>query len=275
MLVFFFGLFLGTVHLTGQGKDNSDGPPQLSVNLPKLTEVEVPTKEWKEISLPIDILLLTIEESEFLSCYAHLHNCFRSSLKELGYVYFGEIGNLRVALIRHEDGSTSPDESLICAKNAIIKLTPKAVFSVGICSALSPAKANLGDVVISSKLVTYAHSNTSPKLVTRAYKISTNEGAQDCGTKTHVISRAVDGWKAPLTNPDEREIKAHCGGVILSVSELVNSRKECEELMQVHPDAVAIEMEGGGEILKVHLLPSRHPILRLNADTENTSYLWV
>ena len=156
-------------------------------------------------------------------------------------MYFGKMGQLRVALLRY---SSTPGGATIVAKNAITKVKPKAVFSVGVCSALSPTKANLGDVVISSNLATYAH------------KIVTNEGVQPCGIRTpvsrdfsYVIRHAADGWKAPLQDPDAREVKVHCDGVILSGPEIVNARQRCEELIQLHPDATAIETEGEGEII--------------------------
>lgn len=232
--------------MTGQDDNTCKVPPQLSVNLPNCSDINAPFKKWSEVSLPVDILLLTVKDCEFSSCYSHLQNCFKSYLKELGYVYFGEIGKLKVALVKHQEGSTVPGGSIFAAKNAITRLRPKAVFSVGTCSALSPAKANLGDVVILTKLVTYAH------------KTITEEGVQDRGIKAPVsrdfsllIAHAADGWKAPLRDPSKHEVKVHRDCVMLSGPELVSAKKRCEELIRTYPDATAIEMDGEGKVISI------------------------
>ena len=171
-----------------------------------------------------------MKDCEFLSSFAYLENPFKSHSQEIGYVFFGKIGQLRVALLKCQ-GNTTPDGCAITTKDAITKLRPKAVFSVGVCGGLNPAKVCLGDVVITSKLATYSHSG----IRTLSSKAS-----------SYVIRNADDGWKAPLQDPDDREVKIHRDGVLLSVQE--PNRKMCEELIQCHSDAIAIEVEGEGEI---------------------------
>ena len=62
-------------------------------------------KPWEEaLLLPVDILLLTVEDCEFLSCVSHLNPGYiRSSHDNLGTVYFGLMGTgptLKIAVMK-------------------------------------------------------------------------------------------------------------------------------------------------------------------------------
>jgi len=67
----------------------------------------------KKLSLPIDILLLTVDKYGFLCCFHYLREVFRSFKLALGHVYFGEMGEsdsetLQVALIQCCEGGGQP-----------------------------------------------------------------------------------------------------------------------------------------------------------------------
>ena len=226
----------------------NDTPPPLSITIPKQKDLPTTSSPLEGVKIPVDFLLLTVKECEFLGCYHFLKNSFRSYDKRLGFVYFGEMGEdqspkLRVALMKCSEGSSVPGGSLVVAKNAVTILQPKAVFCVGVCLGLQCVKAKLGDVVVSSKLSQYAG------------KIVMDGGAQPMGGVRIPVSRdvsrlimhAADGWKAPLSNPSVREVQVHCGGEYLSGPEFVRSKSRCDELVAMHPEAMAIDMEGEGE----------------------------
>ena len=203
-------------------------PPELSVKLPKLSDLPTTSSHWGTVELPVDILLSTVEDCEFLSCFAYLNEPFKSYHKSIGYVYFGCMGGdqgkkIKVALMRCSKGPDVPGGSLSVSKDAILLLRPKAIFSVGACSGLNSKKVKLGDVVVSAKLITAAHK-TPP--------------SRDIG---NLIKHVADGWKAPLQNADEYNAKVHCDGVVLSISEANR------DMIRKHPEAIAVEMEGGGE----------------------------
>ena len=40
-------------------------PPQLSINLPKLSELSEAFIPWESVKLPTDVLLVTVKDSEF------------------------------------------------------------------------------------------------------------------------------------------------------------------------------------------------------------------
>ena len=229
-----------------------DTPPPLSITIPKQKDLPTTSSPLEGVKIPVDFLLLTVKECEFLGCYHFLKNSFRSYDKRLGFVYFGEMGEdqspkLRVALMKCSEGSSVPGGSLVVAKNAVTILQPKAVFCVGVCLGLQRVKAKLGDVVVSSKLSQYAG------------KIVMDGGAQPMGGVRIPVSRdvsrlimhAADGWKAPLSNPSFREVQVHCGGEYLSGPEFVRSKSRCDELVVMHPEATAIDMEGEGESIAI------------------------
>ena len=208
----------------------NDDPPPLSITLKELGDLPKKVKRWDTDDSAGDILLLTVEDCEFLACYHYLRDSFKSYEKSIGYFYFGKMGDneeesLKVALVKCPKESLDPGGSQTAAKNAITLLRPKATFLVGFCYSLNPDKAQLGDVVISSQLTIDHHKNPV---------------SRDAG---NLVRSAADGWKAPLQNPEAQKVKVHWDGEILSCSDLIGAEQQC----QLHPGAIAVEMEGKGE----------------------------
>ena len=222
-------------------------PPKINISLPEISELTQNFKRWKDVQLPIDILLLTVKDCEFLSCYYYINDPLRSYCKGLGHVYFGSFGEdqdvkLKVALMKCSEGCKVPGGALTVVKNAVTQLRPKAVFSVGHCSGMNQESTKLGDVVLSEKLTTYS------------YQKVTKDGKKFCGFTTPVsrdiaelIKCAGHGWNPPLENPKERKVEV-LSGEVLSGSEVVQAEWQQEELMKSFPGAIAIETEGEGKI---------------------------
>ncbi|XP_068700150.1 uncharacterized protein [Montipora foliosa] len=210
-----------------------DMPPKLRVKPPKQSDIPIAGKPLRNADLPIDILLLTVEDCEFLSCFSFLDRPFKRYKKEVGPIYFGYTGSngdqekLKVALMKCSKGAAVPGGSLTAVKNAVRVLSPKAVFSVGTCSGLSSDKVKLGDVVVSAKLTTAA-----------GFKSPVSRHVSD------LVRDAPYGWVAPLENPDELEVEVHCDGDILSQTQAV--RCGCADLHLQYPEAIAVETEGEG-----------------------------
>ena len=212
----------------------SKKPPQLSFKPKKPGDVPESRGKWSDDHLPIDILLLTsVESCDFLSCFSLLDQPFKCYKKEIGFVYFGRMGDvsdqekLKVALISCSKGAAAPGGPLTMVMHAVHILQPKAVFLVGTCISLGLEKARMGDVVISSKL-------------------TTAEGFKTPGSRLlgNLVRDAPYGWVAPLKNPGEWEIEVHCDGDILSQT----LREKCQNvnICEQYPGAVAIETEGEG-----------------------------
>ena len=203
-------------------------PPPLSIKVPKMRDLPNKSTPWSDVQLPVDILLLTVEDCELLACYTFLENSFKSYHQTLGYVYFGIMGEsgeeaLKVALMRCDKGSFGPGGSQNVIKNAVIKLRPKAAFSVGQCMGLNPKDTKLGDVVISSK-------NSTEQFTTPARK---NIGKLD--------------WNPPLKDPPgEETVQVHGDNDIFFGSLFITKQRRMSQSL-----AIAVESiwEGEGKII--------------------------
>ena len=207
---------------------------------------DIKAKNRKHADLPVDVLLLTVKNCEFLACYSELKNPYRCYFDDLGYVYFSDVSEsqeeVKVALLRCD--KTGPGGSLISVKNAATVLRPKAVISVGACSGLHPEKCRLGDVVVSAKLTTYA------------YKVVTNNQEQSTGMRSYVskrflnvIKNCADGWQAPLKNlADAEQVKVYTSAEVLTGPEQVISGQRRDQLAETNPQAIAMENEGEGRM---------------------------
>ena len=240
---------------TNYDSNNSDaGPPQLAAGLPSIRDV---TTTSKQPDLPVDILLVTVKDCEFLACYNELKDPFRCYFDGLGYVYFADVvgsqpGRVKVALMRCHEGSIGPGGSLTAVENAVRILRPKAVISVGACSGLNPDKTNLGDVVVSAKLTTYAS-----KVVTRNQEQWAGMSSHVSRRFLNIITNCADGWQPPLKKPEFREVKAHCNGEFLSGPEQIRAEWRRIELLERHHLATGVEMEGEGECMSLLEAPQQ------------------
>ena len=209
-------------------QESTGDPPQLIHSPPQMRDLPGKVVPLEDVQLPVDILLITVKEIEFLSCFFYLEDPVRIYDREsVGFVYTGHMGEhqekkLKVALIRSFKGGAVPGGSLATVKNAVPALNPKAVFSVGICTGLNRNQSKLGDVVVSAKLITSSHRPPAKK------------------DMANLLKHAGDGWKAPLQNPEVREVKVHCDG------EFVSGLEVTEQLVQQYPKAIAAESEGEG-----------------------------
>ena len=229
-----------------KNSDANEDPPQLSVKLPRMSDIKLQTKPWNYARLPVDILLLTVRDCEFSACYMHLNNPFRCWFDDVGFVYLedeneGQEEKVKVALLRCHEGSGVPGGSIVTTKNAVSVLMPKAVILVGTCSSLCPEETKLGDVVISAKLTTYGL-----KVVTNERELHNNIRTFASKRFLNLIKDAALGWEAPLKNPEDREVKIHSSGELLSVPEVINAEWRRKQLAENFPQAVAIDSEAEG-----------------------------
>jgi len=229
-----------------KNSDASEDPPQLGAKLPRMSDIQVPTKLRNHARLPVDILLLTVKDCEFSACYMHLNNPFRCWFDDVGFVYLedenkGQEEKVKVALLRFHEGSGVPGGSIVTTKNAVSVLKPKAVILVGTCSSLRPKETKLGDVVLSAKLTTYGL-----KVVTNERELHNNIRTFTSKRFLDIIKDAALGWEAPLKNPEDREVKIHSSGELLSVPEVINAESRCKQLTETFPQALATDSEAEG-----------------------------
>ena len=228
-------------------------PPEVIFNQLKNQDLPKSVTHFDDCQLPVDILLLTVEDCEFLSCLSYLNPGFcKTCHRDLGYVYLGDMGKderkQKVAVMSCYRGSASAGGSMVVVLNAVKVLRPKAVFCVGSCRSLDCNKVKLGDVVVSEKLITYGPCKiTEGGIEERGVKVPLKSGL------LKVMLRAGDGWQPPLKDLDAREVEIY-RGAFLSGPEEVIDRKRCEALLERFPEVVAIEREGEGKLFwPVHI----------------------
>lgn len=240
-----------TVTQKTDAETNIRKPPELHPNLDLLTPERLPSKSkpWRECELPVDFLLLTGEPCELLSCLSHLDktSICKSYKRAIGHVFFGQIGQpnelMKIAVM--ESYVEATDTSLTVLE-AVEELGPKAVFSVGFCGGLDDAKVNLGDVVISKMVRTYASVSVMEEGIT-----DRNIGVPVPPEIGGILKRADDSWIPPLKNPLELDLIRHKEGVFLSGPEEVNNKKRCHDLVKHFSDATAIERQGQGKRFEI------------------------
>ena len=246
-------LFVIALHAGGKRlEDNKDEPPEHTIVVPNLNDLPR-NEKCSDLWLRIDVLLVTVEVCEFLSCYAHLESPFKCYVDSVGtYVYFGQDeAETKIGLMRRDEVFIDPDSYLSAVKRAITALRPKVAISVGYCSGLNKLKTKLGDVVIPVEVTTYAN------------KMGLYGEEQFIGTRRLVsrrflqlINRMAYFWKAPLKSREVREVKVHSDGEILSGPEKVNTDERRDQLVQCYPRAVADEMEVEGKVDAYRKIPT-------------------
>ena len=240
------GLHSLSKNSSSDARNHVGDPPELNKVLLSFADIKAITKPSKDADLPVDVLLLTVTNCEFLACYSELKNPYRCWFDSLGYVYFSHVGEsqeeLKVALLRCYRNGIGPSGALVSVKNAASVLRPKAVISVGTCSGLNPAKSKLGDVVVSAKLATYAS-----KVVTSNQEQSTGMRSYVSKRFLDVIKNCADGWQAPLKNPEAQQVQVYTDAEFLSGPEQVRAEWRRDQLAETNPQAMAIENEGEGE----------------------------
>ena len=227
---------------TNYSSNNSDAsPPQLAVGLPSIKDFKT---TLKQPDLPVDVLLVTVKDCEFLACYNELKDPYRYYFVDVGYVYFNSVQSheVKVALLKFRAGFIDPGGSLTI-KNAVTILQPKAMISVGTCSGFNPDKTKLGDVVVSTKLTTYASQAIMEQKQLVGFRSYVNRRF------VSIISHCADGWLAPLKNPEDRLVQVHCNGELLSDPEQISAEWRRKELLDRHPQGAGVDTEGEGECM--------------------------
>ncbi|CAH3045206.1 unnamed protein product [Porites lobata] len=228
-------------------RNTASNPPEVTVTM--LTNRKLPktSERLDREQLPIDILLLTVKDCEFLACLSFLTGFSRMFQKGLGDVYIGNIGEMKIAVMKCKMGAAGPGGAAGVVRDAVKALTPKAVFCVGYCGGLQPVKVKLGDVVISEVLITYAPSKvTKDDIEERGHRVPLKPDL------ALVILNAAAGWSPPLWDPAELEVERVKRGALLSGPYDIDNNDVRKALLNRFPGAIAIEMEGEGVYSAAH-----------------------
>ncbi|XP_044174655.1 uncharacterized protein LOC122958157 isoform X2 [Acropora millepora] len=238
----------GAAAQSGSSGASLSNPPEVNFRVLKACDLPTDIVEQELVDVWIDILLLTVKDCEFLSCLSHLNPGYLATQKvTLGLVYLGEMGKgdvkLKVALIKCNEGAGGPHGSTIVVPKAVRALRPKAVICVGYCAGLKEKEVKFGDVIISSKLATFASTKvTGDGIIERGVRVPASP------LLSGILRYADYGWKAPLKNSEDLEVTVHKDDLLLSGPEVVSSDERRKELIKRYPNAIGVEMEGEGKI---------------------------
>ena len=149
------------------------------------------------------------------------------------YLELGELNQQRIWHMRCQMGSVGVGSSLQDITKAVNSLQPRAVIMVGIAMGANQEKQQIGEVLISRKLVLYEPARVG------AIEIIRGDRASASGFLLSRFQSAGVLWQpTPTVNVQ--------AGVILTGEKLVDDPKLREHLLQYEPEAIGIEMEGAG-----------------------------
>jgi nucleoside phosphorylase len=196
---------------------------------------------WRAVTNPmkaITVLVLTATDSE--------DDAFIKAVKSAGYTFVEYVGagesvgavyasgNTRqIIQVRSSAGSTGTSGSELTSSDAIEKLAPDYVLSVGICFGMKQKDQKLGDVLVSEKIVDY-----------EMVRVGRTDD-RDRGIRAPSAARLLSVSRQLAMKYDKTTMRV-VHGEIISGSKLVDSADLLNQLKASYPDAIGGEMEGTG-----------------------------
>jgi|GEM_PF-4007013 len=203
-------------------------------------------KHFREIQSLIEkglVLLVTATETETM----HLHQKMSPLPNEKGLIevkkenstyYVGLFGNFVVANVECGTmGATTSMGSTITVSNAINALQPKVVLMIGIAFGIDSEKQNIGDVLVSDKLIPYEIQRVS------ANKIIWRGGKPEANNSLRNSFKNIRLWDSQLPNSKTAALELTD---VLTGEKLVDNIDYRSELLSQFPTAKGGEMEGAG-----------------------------
>jgi nucleoside phosphorylase len=183
----------------------------------------------------ITLLIVTATKNEtkaFLDTFCKGESLLRKRTRGKTYYNLGMCGEAQVFLVQSEMGTMTPGGSLVTVYQAIEDLHPQAVIMGGIAYGLKPHAQQLGDILISTRILCY-----------EPQKIDLARGEIPRGDRVTVSRRMLDRFRSG--DLDWQGATIHFG-LILTGEKLVNDPKFRDWLLKEEPEAIGGEMESGG-----------------------------
>ena len=212
----------------------SQGPPDIHL----ISRRDVHAAEFSWNGKTVDVVLLTVNEREFLAAYEIIKDPSTALVGDLGPVYFGGVGKVEVALVESEMGANNILAAQEIGIKAVRLIKPKAIICLGVCFGLLEEKQNLGDLLISRNIQRYSQVrvNADGLRMPRGDSYLVN-------TELYKLFKdGQNGWNSQLSG---RSVKVHTG-TILSGPELIDNEKRRLELKTMYREALGGEMESEG-----------------------------
>lgn len=199
------------------------------------------TKHVERLRREVEVLLVTATASEKDALLARMSplrgeaGVLKGALGPATY-YIGQLGTHAVALTRCRAGSVGAGASKDAVADGCKIWQPRAVIMVGIAFGADPDKQKVGDVLVSTQIISYAERRQGEKSVFRGPRPESSRVLID-------RFQNVDRWT--FARPDG-SLCAVRPGPVLSGETLVDDLAFKAELVAAFPDAVGGEMEGRG-----------------------------
>ncbi|MFF2210880.1 phosphorylase family protein [Streptomyces antibioticus] len=204
------------------------------------TAAREPHRRLERRTMPTKLLLLVVTQDERDAVFEAVSsvNGTPPTPRYLGdrtVFDLGRISDVDLHVVQSEQASGGPAGSALVSASMLEHIRPDFFVMVGICCGLRPGKQRLGDVVVSSQLRMMDHQRVGdadgkPVITLRGDKVSAS------GLLLDRLRVAQVGWKGAAVH----------FGLMLSSSVLIDFAPHRDALVELEPDAVAAEMEGGG-----------------------------
>jgi nucleoside phosphorylase len=155
------------------------------------------------------------------------------------YHDLGIVSESRIFLALSEMGSSGVGGALQTTSKAIKSLNPNAVFMVGIAFGINNAKQTIGDVLVSEQLCLYDLQRQGKDIHLR-------------GDKPHASARLINYCRnTAIMHWPESGAKIQFG-LLLTGDKLVDNVDYRDQLLELEPESIGGEMEGGGLYVACH-----------------------
>ena len=212
----------------------SQGPPDIHL----ISRRDVHAAEFPWNGKTVDVVLLTVNEREFLAAYEILEDPSTALVGDLGPVYFGGVGKVEVALVESEMGANNNSAAQETCKKAVRLIKPKDIICLGVCFGLLEEKQNLGDLLISRNIQRYSQVRVNAD----GLRMPRGDSYLVNSELYKLFKDGQNGWNSQLSG---RSVKVHTG-TILSGPELIDNAERRLELKTMYPEALGGEMESEG-----------------------------
>lgn len=189
----------------------------------------------------VDVLLVVATKVEILAVLSAVERQSGKTPSEtiLGdktYWYLGQLGGAQIGLVWSEMGSGGPGGSSLTILEAARTLNPRSVISVGIAFGARPGKQQVGDILVSERVMNYAQQRIG----------TSDKGDFDPiprGDRATASVRLLDRFRHADLSWQGAPVRF---GLLLSGPVLVDNLAYRKSLQQLEPEAIGGEMEGVG-----------------------------
>ena len=216
-----------------------------------MSEANILQNHFETPDASVDFLIITALEKELKAVYRQLGDYKRIQKANFPTYYRATLetnsgsdrGILVVAVTMVTQNGNTP--AAVRTTRFVQHLKPRYVLMVGIAGGIK-GKVNLGDVVVSNKIIYYEYtketpSGSEPRIEVKSVDSLLLDRAMNCDTDWHTLIHA----KRPFNSRSTEVPRFHAGPVACGEKVIANDNR-VSELKQLDSKLLAIEMESFG-----------------------------